>query len=104
MVMVQWEACAGLPPATLDDVTAAIASGSKSELLGKLHVALLRLLHYDMEESHLMHQVLPSTLQYRGTAAAHGLDAPMLTGLEDQHGAWQLDCRSDSGLEPWSCH
>ena len=48
----------GLPPATLDDVTAAIVSGSKSELLGKLHVALLRLLQCDMEESHLTHQVL----------------------------------------------
>ena len=104
--MCRRKACAGLPPATLDDVTAAIVSGSKSELLGKLHVALLRLLHYDMEESHLMHQVLPSTspLRYRGTAAAHGLDAPLLTGLEDQRGAWQLDCRSDSRLEPWSCH
>ena len=59
VVMCPCGACAGLPPATLDDVTAAIVSGSKSELLGKLHVALLRLLHYDMEESHLLHQVLP---------------------------------------------
>lgn len=46
----------------MDEVAAAVVAGSRSRLLCQLHVALLRLLQADMEESHSAHQVPHSTV------------------------------------------
>lgn len=39
-------------PCSVDEVIEAVVEGESSQLLGEIHVALLRLLQADMEESH----------------------------------------------------
>eukprot|EP00884_Botryococcus_braunii_P016830 jgi/Botrbrau1/3830/Bobra.0183s0056.2 len=83
----------GLWPCTVDEIVEAVLEGQGNRLLGEIHVALLRLLQADMEESH-------ATGAIQGGAVGNYADRAVVnsaTRLEEAW-AWGFD------VDAWRAH
>ncbi|KAL0041481.1 hypothetical protein WJX79_004991 [Trebouxia sp. C0005] len=83
----------GLSPVTVDNLLAAVVNGEQSQLLGQIHIALLRLLQMDLEEAH-------ATGAIQGGGATNFMDRAIINcahALEEAW-AWGFD------VDVWRAH
>lgn len=83
----------GLTPMTVDSLLQAVADGVQSQLLGEIHIALLRLLQMDLEEAH-------ATGAIQGGGATNFMDRAIINcahALEEAW-AWGFD------VDVWRAH
>lgn len=83
----------GLSSVTVDNLLAAVVNGEQSQLLGQIHIALLRLLQMDLEEAH-------ATGAIQGGGATNFMDRAIINcahALEEAW-AWGFD------VDVWRAH